>query len=224
MTAHRSPTACRGHAPRRPQGFTLVEVLVALVIMATMAAMAWRGIDALSRSREIAQLRLAQTARLQTVLAQWEVDLRAVQDSHSTVPPVAFDGGNLVLTRQAEGGLQVVVWSLRESALWRWESPAQRTVQDLEAQRQRGLQQLAQRNPALRAFDGVAGWQFYCFWGNAWSNCQSTGGADPSTGGTGPANPRTANQPPQGLRIAMQFAEGSGLAGTLTRELEVTVR
>jgi general secretion pathway protein J len=209
-------------AARRPSGFTLVEVLVALVIMATMAAMAWKGIDALTRSREIAQQRLAQTARLQTVLAQWEVDLRAVQDSHSPVAPVAFDGGNLVLTRQAAGGLQVVVWSLREGSLWRWESPAQRTVQDLSDQRQRGLQQLAERNPALRTFDGLAGWQLYCFWGNAWSNCQSTGGSGSSD--AGPVNPKGTQQPPSGLRIALQFAEGSGLAGTLTRELEVTVR
>lgn len=199
------------------RGFTLVEVLVALVIMATMAAMAWRGIDALVRSREIAQAHLAHTARLQTVLAQWEVDLRALQDSRSSVQPLAFDGGNLVLTRQATDGLQVVVWSLREGSLWRWESPAVRTAQDLEDQRQRGLQQLAQRNPALRAFDGVAGWQFYCYWGNAWANCQSTG--------NNPNGPqRNTNPTPTGLRIAMQFGEGSGLSGTLTRELEVTVR
>jgi general secretion pathway protein J len=208
-------------ACRTSRGFTLVEVLVALVVMVTMAAMAWRGIDALVRSREIAQARLAQTARLQTVLAQWEVDLRAVQDSHSQVPPVSFDGGNLVLTRQAPAGLQVVVWSLREASLWRWESVAVRTVQDLEDQRQRGLQQLAQRNPALRAFDGVAGWQFYCFWGNAWSNCQSTGGQGNNQG---PQRPSNTTATPEGLRIAMQFAEGSGLVGTMTRELEVTVR
>jgi general secretion pathway protein J len=205
---------------RAARGFTLVEVLVALVVMATMAAMAWRGIDALIKSREIAQARLAQTARLQTVLAQWEVDLRALQDSHSTVKPIAFDGGNLLLTRQAPTGLQVVVWSLREGSLWRWESPSVRTIESLENERQRGLQQLAQGNPALRAFDGVADWQFYCFWGNAWSNCQSTGGTAQAAG---PVNPN-AGQTPAGLRITMQFGEGSGLAGTLTRQLEVTVR
>ncbi|MCE4556205.1 PulJ/GspJ family protein [Roseateles cellulosilyticus] len=210
---------------RRARGFTLVEVLVALVIMATMAAMAWRGIDALTRGREIAQQHLAQTARLQTVLAQWEADLRALQDSRSPVPPLAFDGGNLVLTRQAPAGLQVVVWSLRTGSLWRWESPPLRTIQELVDQRQRGLQQLAERNPALRAFDGVAGWQFYCFWGNAWSNCQSTGGTGQAQQApAGPVNPKTANQPPSGLRIAVQFGEESGLAGTLTREMEVTVR
>ncbi|RTL46692.1 MAG: prepilin-type N-terminal cleavage/methylation domain-containing protein [Burkholderiales bacterium] len=204
---------------RTDGGFTLVEVLVALVVMATMAAMAWRGIDALVRSREVAQTHLAQTARLRTVMAQWEVDLRALQDSHSAVQPLSFDGGNLVLTRQGNAGLQVVVWSLREGSLWRWESPSVRSVQDLEDQRQRGLQQLAQRNPALRAFDGVAGWQFYCYWDTAWSNCQSTGS---TASGTGPVRPTLRT--PDGLRISMQFADGSGLAGTLTRQLEVTVR
>lgn len=208
------------HRSRRAAGFTLVEVLVALVVMATMAAMAWRGIDALVRSREVAQAHLAHTARLQTVMAQWEVDLRALQDSHSPVQPLAFDGGNLVLTRQATGGLQVVVWSLREGSLWRWESPPVRVIEDLEDQRQRGLQQLAQRNPSLRAFEGVASWQFYCYWGNAWSNCQSTGSA--ANNNAGPV--KSTNPTPSGLRIAMQFAEGSGLNGTLTRELEVTVR
>lgn len=207
---------------RHARGFTLVEVLVALVVMATMAAMAWRGIDALVKSREIAQQRLAQTARLQTVVAQWEADLRALQDSHSPVQPLAFDGGSLVLTRQAPAGLQVVIWSLREGSLWRWESPALRTVQDLENQRQRGLQQLDARNPALRAFDGVAGWQLYCYWGNAWSNCQSTGTA--ANTDAGPGKPPSPQPAPDGLRFAMQFDEGSGLAGTLTRELEVTVR
>lgn len=207
---------------RHARGFTLVEVLVALVVMATMAAMAWRGIDALVKSREIAQQRLAQTARLQTVVAQWEADLRALQDSHSPVQPLAFDGGSLVLTRQAPAGLQVVIWSLREGSLWRWESPPLRTVQELEDQRQRGLQQLAQRNPALRAFDGVAGWQLYCYWGNAWSNCQSTGTA--ANTDAGPGKPPSPQPAPDGLRFAMQFDEGSGLAGTLTRELEVTVR
>ncbi|MFG6455297.1 PulJ/GspJ family protein [Roseateles sp. BYS96W] len=200
------------------RGFTLVEVLVALVVMAVMAAMAWRGIDALVRTREIAQGHLTQAARLQTVMAQWEADLRAVQDSHSTVQPLVFDGANLVLTRQATAGLQVVVWSLREGSLWRWESASVKTLQNLATEREQGLQQLSQRNPPLRAIVGVTGWQLHCFWGNAWSNCQSTGNS-----ANGPVNPNTT-LPPSGLRVALQFGEGSGLAGTMTRELEVTVR
>lgn len=202
---------------RRIAGFTLVEVLVALVVMATMAALAWRGIDALVRSHDIAQARLTQTARLQTVIAQWESDLRALQDSHTDIKPLAFDGGGLVLTRQSPGGLQLVVWNLREGTLWRWESPALRTVSELESQRQLGLQQLAQGNPALRAFDGVAGLQLYCFRNNAWSNCLSSG--DKNNGGT--TAPDTL---PTAIRLSLQFIPGSGLGGSLARELEISAR
>ena len=38
--------------PRRARGFTLVEVLVALAIMALLATMAWQGVDAMARTRE----------------------------------------------------------------------------------------------------------------------------------------------------------------------------
>jgi general secretion pathway protein J len=207
------------------RGFTLIEVLVALVVMATMAVMSWRGIDALTRSREVAQQRLAQTERLQTVLAQWETDLRALQDSKSEVPALSFDGGTLTLTRQAAEGLQVVVWSLREGAVYRWASPPMRTVAEVVSERQRGQQALAQRSQALLALQGVASWQFYCFRGNAWANCLSS--ADETT----PDNkaPVPANAPPNamqnalptGLRMQMQFAPGAGLNGSLVREIEL---
>lgn len=201
---------------RRARGFTLVEVLVALLAMSLMAAMAWRGIDALARSREIAQERLTQTTRLQTVIAQWESDLRALQDSHTDLKPLSFDGGGMTLTRQAPDGLQLVVWSLREGSLWRWESPSLRTVGELENQRQLGQQQLAQRNPALRAFDGISGLQLYCFWDNAWSNCLSDG----QSGQNGPSRPEA----PKGIRLTLQFAGGNGLSGSLVRELEISAR
>jgi general secretion pathway protein J len=212
------------------RGFTLVEVLVALVVMTTMAIMAWRGIDALSRSRDISQARLAQVERLQTVLAQWEADLRALQDSKSDVPALAFDGGSLTLTRQVPDGLQLVVWSLREGALYRWESPPLLTTAAVEDQRQRSQQQLAQRNQALKAIDGVASWQFYCYWGNAWSNCLSSGNTGPGTGGapvppapaaSGPSGPVNTRQLPAGVRMLVQFAPGSGFNGPLTRQIEI---
>ncbi|MES2089748.1 MAG: prepilin-type N-terminal cleavage/methylation domain-containing protein, partial [Pseudomonadota bacterium] len=55
---------------RGPQGFTLVEVLVALVILSVMAATAWKGMDGITRAREVAEGRLNQTLRLQSVMTQ----------------------------------------------------------------------------------------------------------------------------------------------------------
>jgi general secretion pathway protein J len=69
-------------------GFTLVEVLVALMVMAIMAVMAWQGVDGIVRARDANQARLERSLRLNTVIAQWEQDLAAVQDT--TVVPSAL--------------------------------------------------------------------------------------------------------------------------------------
>ena len=67
--------------PRSDAGFTLVEVLVALVVMSLMAAMAWQGVDGMIRARDASQRRLEATLRLNTALAQWQQDLASVQET-----------------------------------------------------------------------------------------------------------------------------------------------
>ena len=42
----------------RARGFTLVEVLVALVVMSLLAVMAWQGVDGMVRARDASQRRL----------------------------------------------------------------------------------------------------------------------------------------------------------------------
>src|SRR5258706_9036230 len=110
----------------QPRGFTLVEVLVALVVLALMAGMAWRGVDGIVRTRDVSQRQLEQTLRINTLLGQWETDLAAVQDT-GAVPALSFDGATLRLTRAATGGAQVVAWSLRPDLAggpWpRWAGP-----------------------------------------------------------------------------------------------------
>ena len=79
---------------RTLRGFTLVEVLVAMMVMAILAVMAWQGVDGIVRARDASQSRLEQTLRLNTVMAQWEQDLASVQDS-KVVPALSFDGATL---------------------------------------------------------------------------------------------------------------------------------
>jgi len=80
-------------AHARQRGFTLVEVLVALMVLAIMAALSWQGMDVMLRSKEITQNRVDQVGALENVLAQWEADLNAVF-------PVATNGGAVPLLIQ----------------------------------------------------------------------------------------------------------------------------
>jgi general secretion pathway protein J len=59
----------------RSRGFTLIEVLVAIGVMALMTLMAWRGIDGMLRTQTGLQQRSDQIRTLQSGLAQWQVDL-----------------------------------------------------------------------------------------------------------------------------------------------------
>ena len=211
---------------RSRAGFTLVEVLVALVVMATMAVMAWRGIEALLKSRDIAQGHLDQTVRLQTVMAQWELDLRALQDSQ-VLPPLNFDGASLRLTRQQPQGMQVVVWSARGGRLLRWEGPVVQTVAALTESAERSQQLSGQESSQLKALEGVTGWQLFYYRGNGWSNAQSSddvateAAPAPSAASapSGAAPPAPKALLPTGVRMVVQFGEGSGFNGPLTREI-----
>ena len=221
--------------PRR--GFTLVEVLVALVIMAVVAAMGWQGVAGMSRAREIATAASERTLRLSAVVGQWEADLAAVYDSPQ-VPGLSFDGASLRIARRTEDGVQLVVWSLREGLWRRWPGPVSRRAGELQ-QAWLASQQLQGNEPSqLQLLDGVTDWQLYFWRGQGWSNAQSSGdlverplaaapapaasaasspdgGASAPGGGSAPApspspvgaNP-TRTQLPSGVRLQIDLPEG----------------
>jgi len=206
----------------RATGFTLVEVLVAMVVMAILSLIAWQGVDGIVRTRESNQVRLEQTLRLETVIAQWEQDLAALQES-SAAPALTCDGQSVRLTRRAEGGLQVVAWSLRPDStgsMWqRWASPAAITTGTLQDHWVRTLQFQGNEPGQLRALGGLEAWQVYFFQGNAWSNCQSTGDVVAPAPGIAGAAQRQAL--PSGVRLVLSFAPGSGLGGNLVRDIRI---
>ena len=206
----------------RSRGFTLVEVLVALLIMSLLAVMAWRGVDGIVRTRERANARLDATLRLNTVLAQWEQDLLSLQDTRA-VPALAFDGATTRLTRYTPTGVQVVAWSLRGGAWWRWAGPSVTSVQALQDQWLSTQQFLGNEQGQLRVLDGVASTQLYFYRGNGWSNAQSSGdAAAPDAAASVPAATRIAL--PTGVRIVLDFGQGGALSGTLTRDVQLAPR
>ena len=206
--------------PRRCPGFTLVEVLVAMVVMAIMSLMAWQGVDGIVRARESNQVRLEQVLRLETVMAQWEQDLASIQNVEGVVPTIHFDGQSVRLVRRAEGGLQVVVWSLRpdsRGSVWqRWAGPPVTTTRNLQETWLRTQQFQGNETGQLRALTGLEDWKVYFFRVNAWTNAQSTGDAPLLPAGGGGVAPGTGI--PQGVRIVLGFADGSGVSGKLTRD------
>lgn len=200
------------------RGFTLVEVMVALFIMAVLAGMAWRGIDGIARTRASAQERMEQVLRLSTVLAQWERDLTSLYDDASTevVPALAFDGANVRLLRRAEGGVQLVTWSLRGSDWWRWASPVLTLTGDVQDQWMRSQQLLGNEPGQVRSVSRVSRWQIYCFRDNAWTNCQSSADLTPAVpppAGT-PRVPAQRAVLPVAVRLVLALPEG-----TLTRDV-----
>jgi general secretion pathway protein J len=214
------------------RGFTLVEVLVALGIMATLAVMGWQGIDGIVRTRDASQTRLDHTLRLGTVLAQWEQDLASLQETDA-VPALSYDGKTLRLTRRTDDGVQLVAWALTPTTSaanaesgplqWtRWAGPSVNGSTGLQDSWLRS-QLLQSNDPALlRTLDGVSRVQLYCYRGNAWSNCQSSGNvvaARPPAGGASGVPPAVRTVLPSGLRLVLTFTPSSGHDGVLTRDV-----
>ena len=159
---------------RRAAGFTLVEVLVALLAMAILSGFAWQALDGVMKSREAGREVVDRTTRLATVLTQWEQDLRAVHDT-GAVPALAFDGQALRLTRRVDGGVAMVAWTVRGGLWQRWAGPAQVRAGDLRETWLRSLQLMGSEPGHVTVAEAASEWQIYFHRGSEWSNAQSTG-------------------------------------------------
>lgn len=200
-------------------GFTLIEVLVAMMIMAILAVMAWQGVDGIVNTRSASQGRLEQLLRLNTVMAQFEQDLQASQDSGAlpqTLP--SFDGISMRLTRRVPDGLQLVVWSLRGGTWLRWAGPTVTSTRALQDNWLTSQQFIGNEAGQLRTLTGMTEWQAYCYRGSAWSNCQSSAGTTTQTGVV-PAGGASVVDPLKGVRVVLSFGDGSGFSGSVTREI-----
>lgn len=197
----------------RSQGFTLIEVMVAMFIMAILAAMAWQGVDGIVNTRNASQARMEGLLKINTVLAQFEQDVNSIQDSGAlpqTMP--RFDGNTFTLSRRTPDGLQLVVWSLRGGTWMRWAGPAVTKVKALQDQWLSSQQFIGNEPGQLRTLTGLASWQCYCFRNNSWSNCQSSTSSE--QGGS-----QSSADVLKGVRLVLSFGEGSGYSGNVTRQI-----
>jgi general secretion pathway protein J len=195
---------------RRPAGFTLIEVLVALLIMAILATLSWQGLDSIVRARERNRDAIDATVRLATVLAQWEQDLQAVFDTGALTSAVNFDGMTLRLTRRTEGGVMLVAWAVRNGVWQRWTSPVMTRVGEVQENWLRSQSLQGNEAAQLTVAADASQWQIYFNRGGQWSNAQSTGDLAPAAGTAVVVPPPAA---PSSAASGASGASGTAAAG-----------
>lgn len=224
-------------APTR--GFTLIEMLVALSVMALLAVMSWRGLDAMLRARQATAVNHAALQSLQGGLAQWQIDLDALVET-PYVNAVEWDGRVLRVLRRSPVGspesLQVVAWALgtapvaadatdsesdrvnsgTNAAHWlRWQSrPLQSRADLLGAWSDAaawGGDTGAGASAQVVAVAPVASWQLTYFRGGQWVVADSLmRGSIGVTGGR-----PSVGDLPEGLRLQLELPGQEPLQGLL---------
>jgi general secretion pathway protein J len=215
---------------RRRKGFTLIELLVALFALALLAALSWRGLDGMVRTRQQTEARADEMLALQTGLAQWAADLDAIVQFPATTA-LDWNGRVLRLTRQASGpgadGALVVAWTRRQGRWLRWQSPPVATRGDLETAWVLADQWSQNASEAMRRQEvdvvPLEEWQVFYYRSDAWTNPLSSGATlTPATGtgalaaaGTGQV---ATNVLPDGVRLVLQLPGGRAISGRLVRD------
>lgn len=216
----------------RLRGFTLVELLVALTVMAVLSLMAWRGIDSMARAQSDTRVFGADVSALQAGLAQWGADLDAMAPSNP-INAIDFDGRVLRVTRNAPyddppaagpgqdngSGLRVVAWGTRDvdgRRQWlRWQSEVLHSRADWTIAWQQAAwwgqnptEELRRREVPIVAVDD---WQVYYFRNNSWTSplSNATAGADV---------PVYLAPLPDAVRLVLNVSAGQAISGRLTRD------
>ncbi|AXF23100.1 type II secretory pathway protein [Burkholderia pyrrocinia] len=117
--------AAEPRAAARARGFTLIEMLVAITLLAVIALLSWRGLDATIRGRDDIASNLAQTRLLGRYFSQLQFDLMNLVTADEVFgPPLRISPGELVMVRHLGVGggpthVQVVRYQLKGRELVR---------------------------------------------------------------------------------------------------------
>lgn len=121
------------------QGFTLVEVMIALIIMAIIGIMSWRGLDGSLRSKEIIERHIEEHQAIQTFINYWQKDCRSLTTAiDSEVPNFVKGNKNFWFIKHVSSinnqGWQIIGYTTTNERIKRLQSIIYPSKNDLEAQ------------------------------------------------------------------------------------------
>lgn len=199
------PSRLHGFTP----GFTLVELLVAISILAMVAVLGWRGLDGIVRARVALTEQMETTRGMQLAFAQMQSDCEhmAVDRELLDKRPFLLANDNrmtLVRTSFIENEpmrLQVVAYRVRDGVLTRRESIGTRDLVQLDVLWKAATSD-ADPTPPVALQAGVTGMLIQTWENNQWRQSQPQGATQPPQ-----PPPQVVDVAPTGLQVALQVRQ-----------------
>ena len=223
-SAMKSASTCASrHSVLR--GFTLVELLVAISILAMVAVLGWRGLDGIVRARVALTEQMETTRGMQLAFAQMQSDCEHMavdRDLLARRPFLLANDNRMTLVRTSfienePMRLQVVAYRVRDGMLTRRESIGTRDLVQLDVLWKAATSD-ADPTPPVALQAGVTGMQIQTWENGQWRQNQLQGamqqqGTPPQQGTPQQQQQQQQQQAaevaPTGLQVALQVRQSA---------------